>query len=126
MGATATWRRTAFPGGLSKSRPAAQPGPSALRAPLPSPSPGAARGRGRKIDIKRSPVAFFDLHRGVLAVVRGARTLEAGGKESVDGVDSYRLHGKVRARDASRLLAVSTTSDRLVDVDLWVGAKDML
>ncbi len=81
-------------------------------------------GRWRTLDIKTNPVAFFDPHRGVLRVVQGARELELAGKEKVGGAESYHLTGKVKARDASRLLAVKTTSERLVELDLWVGVKD--
>ena len=83
-------------------------------------------GRWRTLDIKTNPVAFFDPHRGVLGVVQGARDIELAGKETVGGAESYHLTGKVKARDASRLLAVKTTSERLVDLDLWVGVKDEL
>lgn len=83
-------------------------------------------GRWRTLDIRTSPVALFDPHQGVLAIVRGARDVALVGKEAVAGVDTYRLTGKVVAREASPLLAVAATSDRLVDVDLWVGVKDMI
>jgi len=83
-------------------------------------------GRWRTLDIKTNPVAFFDPHRGVLRVVRGARDLELAGKDTVGGAESYHLRGKVKARDASHLLAVTTTSERLVDLDLWVGVDDEL
>ena len=83
-------------------------------------------GHWRTVDIKTSPLTFFDPHGGALAIVRGAKDLALAGKETVGGVDSYRLTGKVRARDASPLLAVSTKSDRLVGVEFWIGAKDML
>lgn len=81
-------------------------------------------GRWRTLDIETSPVALFDPRAGVLAVVRRARDLALAGEESVGGVDTYHLRGKVRARDAAPLVAASSSEERLVDLDLWVGKDD--
>ncbi len=83
-------------------------------------------GRWRTLDIATSPVALFDPRAGVLAVVRRARELAIAGEESVGGVDTYHLRGKVRARDAAPLVAARASGDRLVELDLWVGKDDDL
>lgn len=79
----------------------------------------------RRLEIGTSPVAFFDPARGVLSVIEGAVELEAAGSETVGGVESHRVTGQVKARDAARLLAVSSTSERLVDLELWIGKDDL-
>jgi len=80
----------------------------------------------RRLDVGTSPVAFFDPAKGVLSVIEGAVEVENAGSETVDGVETHRLTGKVKARDAARLLVVSSTSDRLVDVELWIGKADQI
>lgn len=80
----------------------------------------------RRLDVDTSPVAFFDPAKGVVSVIERAVELEAAGSEAVGGVETHRLTGKVKAGDAAPLLAVSSTSDRLVDVELWIGKDDLL
>lgn len=80
----------------------------------------------RRLEVGTSPVAFFDPAKGVLSVIEGAVEVEAAGSETVGGVETHRLTGKVKARDAARLLVVSSTSDRLADVELWIGKGDLI
>lgn len=80
----------------------------------------------RRLDVGTSPIAFFDPAEGVLSVIKGAVEVEIAGSETVGGVETHRLTGKVKARDAARLLVVSSTSDRLVDVELWIGKDDQI
>lgn len=80
----------------------------------------------RRLDVGTSPVAFFDPAKGVLSVIEGAVEVEDAGSENVDGIATHRLTGKVKARDAARLLVVSSTSDRLTDVELWIGKDDSI
>ncbi len=80
----------------------------------------------RRLDVGTSPVSFFDPAKGVLSVIEGAVEVEDAGSETVDGVETHRLTGKVKARDAARLLVVSSTSDRLADVELWIGKDDSI
>lgn len=82
--------------------------------------------RWRRLEVGTSPVAFFDPAKGVLSVIEGALEVEAAGSETVGGVETHRLTGKVKARDAARLLVVSSTSDRLADVELWIGKGDRI
>ena len=82
--------------------------------------------RWRRLDVGTSPVAFFDPAKGVLGVIEGAVEIEAAGSETVGGVETYRLTGQVKGRDAAPLLVVSSTSDRLVDVELWIGKDDLI
>ena len=79
----------------------------------------------RTLETKTSPVAFFDPAKGVLAVIKGASKLELAGSESVGGADSYRLKGVVRARDVTAILG-NPPSDKLVNVELWVGKSDLV
>lgn len=80
----------------------------------------------RRLDVGTSPVAFFDPAQGVLTVIKSAVEVEDAGSEIVDGVETHRLTGKVKAREAARLLVVSSTSDRLADVELWIGKDDSI
>ncbi len=81
--------------------------------------------RWRTFETSTSPVAFFDPARGVLAVIKGSIQLELAGAETVGGADSYRLKGKVAARDLTAILG-NPPSDRLANVELLVGKKDLL
>lgn len=78
----------------------------------------------RRLDVGTSPVEFFDPAKGVLGVIRGAVDLAQAGTEEVGGVETHRLKGKVSARDAAPLLVVSSTSDRLAELELWIGKND--
>ena len=80
----------------------------------------------RRLEVGTSPVEFFDPAKGVLGVIRGAVDVETAGSETVRGVDTRRLTGKVKARDAAPLLVVSAPGDRLADVELWIGKEDLL
>lgn len=80
----------------------------------------------RRLDVGTTPIAFFDPAKGVLSVIDGAVEVETAGSETVGGVETHRLTGKVTARDAARLLVVSSTSERLVDVEMWIDKDDLL
>lgn len=82
-------------------------------------------GAWRTIDIATTPMAFFDPAKGVLAVIKGARTAATSGSEEVGGVASYRLTANVRA-DALTPLLGNPASAELLPVELWVGKRDML
>jgi hypothetical protein len=81
-------------------------------------------GAWRTLDIETNPVALFDPRQGVLAVIKGAEELRVVGSETIRGAACDRIAGKVKASTASGLLAVSTDSDHLVDLDLWAGKED--
>lgn len=79
----------------------------------------------RKLKAGANPVAFFDPAKGVLAIIGGATDLEKAGSGEVGGANSYRLRGKVRASDLTSILG-NPPSQRLADVELWVGKGDLL
>ena len=70
-------------------------------------------------------MAFFDPAKGVLAVIKGARSVVTIGSEEVGGVASYRLTAKVRAGALTPLLGNSASAE-LLPVELWIGKGDML
>lgn len=78
----------------------------------------------RRLEVGTSPVEFFDPATGVLSVIERAVEVELAGSETVDGVETHRLSGKVKASDAAPLLVVNAPSDRLADVELWIGKDD--
>ena len=77
------------------------------------------------VDIATTPMAFFDPAKGVLAVIKGARSAATSGSEEVGGVASYRLTAKVRAGALTPLLGNSASAE-LLPVELWIGKGDML
>lgn len=83
-------------------------------------------GAWRRFDPGTSPVELLDPAKGVLSVIEGAEEVELEGSETVGGVDTHRLTGKVKATDAAPLLAVSDAADRLVDLELWIGKDDQV
>jgi hypothetical protein len=82
-------------------------------------------GTWRELDVTQVPGAFFDLLQGVPAVLRSVRDVERTGEEQVGGVATYRLRGKITARNLAKFLG-NSPSDRLVPVELWVGQDDSL
>ena len=82
-------------------------------------------GTWRKLDAETSPVAFFDPAKGVLSVIKSAMELEKAGSGRVGGVDTYRLKGVVRARAITPILG-NAPSDKVVDLELWVGKDDLI
>lgn len=83
------------------------------------------RGEWRTFEVGTSPVAFFDPAKGVLAVIEGAQELSQLASEEVGGADSYRLRGKVPVSAITPILG-NPPSERLVDVELWIGTEDLL
>lgn len=79
----------------------------------------------RAVDLATTPMAFFDPAKGVLAVIKGARSAATSGSEEVDGVASYRLTANVRANALTPLLGNPATAE-LLPVELWIGKPDML
>jgi hypothetical protein len=82
-------------------------------------------GAWRELDVTQVPGAFFDLLEGVPSVLRSIREVERAGEEQADGVDTYRLRGKITAERLAAFLG-NTPSDELVPVELWVGQEDSL
>jgi hypothetical protein len=82
-------------------------------------------GQWQSFSTTTSPVKFFSPAEGVLAAVRGVTDLELAGAETVGGVETYHLTGKVKARDLTGFLG-NTPSDRPVDADLYIGEDDSL
>jgi hypothetical protein len=82
-------------------------------------------GAWRELDVTQVPGAFFDLLDGVPAVLRSVQDLERAGDEQVGGVATYRLRGKITARNLAVFLG-NVPSDRLVPVELWAGQDDSL
>ena len=80
-------------------------------------------GEWEELDAKTSPLAFFDPAKGVLSVIEGAMRLEVAGSEEVGGADTYRLKGVIPAREVTPILG-NEPSDRLVDLELWIGKDD--
>lgn len=79
----------------------------------------------REVDIKTTPLRFFDPRKGVLAILKGATALTRVGVDKVGGVDAYHLHGKVPARRVAALLGNAAASG-LDPVELWVGKDDLV
>ncbi len=82
-------------------------------------------GNWRTIDVGTVPSAFFDPDKGVLAVIEGATDVENDGSEEVDGVDSYKLKGTIRASALEPLLP-DAEGDAEVPIELWIGKDDKL
>ena len=58
-------------------------------------------------------------------MLRSVQELERAGDEQVGGVATYRLRGKITARNLAAFLG-NAPSERLVPVELWVGQDDSL
>lgn len=82
-------------------------------------------GKWQTVDVRMTPVAFFDPTKGVLAVIGGAQDVARDGSEAVGGADSYRLKAKVRA-DALTPLLGNEAGAELLPVELWIGKSDLL
>jgi hypothetical protein len=82
-------------------------------------------GKWQRVDVKTSPVAFFDPAKGVLAVIKSSIRVRLAGSATVGGVDCYSLEGKVPARALTAILG-NAPSDRLADVELLVGKDDLV
>jgi hypothetical protein len=82
-------------------------------------------GLWQEVDVKTSPIPFFDPARGVLAVMKGATDLAIDGEEQVGGADTYRVAGSVTATDISPLLG-NPPSDTKVKAIFWIGKDDSI
>lgn len=67
------------------------------------------------------PSAILDPNRGIAAVIGGLRDPRTGARETVDGVDTYRVSGQV-AKDVAATLVPGISSD--VTATLWLRADD--
>jgi hypothetical protein len=82
-------------------------------------------GAWRTIDVKTSPIAFFDPAQGVLSVIENVESVRRDGSEQVGGAETHRLVGRVPVRELSPLLG-NPPGDELVDVTLWIGEEDLI
>lgn len=68
---------------------------------------------------------FFDPSKGVADILANVKGLTLDGTENVEGVDSYRLKGKVPA-SALKSLSPEVTATGDLAATLWIGANDFL
>jgi hypothetical protein len=82
-------------------------------------------GAWRELDVSQVPGAFFDLIRGVPAVLGAIQEVER--VEDATGASGavYRVRGKITARKLAAFLG-NTPSDKLVPLELQVGQDDSL
>lgn len=82
-------------------------------------------GSWQRFTTKTSPIGFFSPATGVLKAVKGATGLSLAGTETVGGVDTYKLVGKVGARSVTGFLG-NPPSDLQADAEIFVGKDDSL
>ena len=82
-------------------------------------------GAWRELDVSQVPGAFFDLIRGVPAVLRAIEEVERVEDAQGPSGEVYRVRGKITARELAAFLG-NTPSDRLVPVELQVSQADSL
>jgi hypothetical protein len=80
-------------------------------------------GKWQKLTANTNPVKFFNPGKGVLAIIKGARSLTVTGSARVAGTDCWRLVGKVPISALTYVLG-SPPSAKLVPLALWVGKSD--
>ena len=82
-------------------------------------------GKWETLDLKTSPIGYFDPAKGVLAVIRNSLQLSEAGSTTVGGVDCWVLRGKVHASDLAAFLG-TPSNPRLANVELDVGKSDLV
>lgn len=82
-------------------------------------------GAWESIDVNTSPIPFFDPAEGVLAVMESATELQEEGTETVGGVDTVVLTGKVTVAEVTPLLG-NPPSDEVVEAAFWIGQDDSI
>jgi hypothetical protein len=82
-------------------------------------------GAWRDLDVSQVPGAFFDLIRGVPAVLGAIQEVERIEDATGAGREVYRVRGKITARKLSAFLG-NMPSNKLVPVELQVGQDDSL
>ncbi len=78
-------------------------------------------GRWEREDL--SLESFFDPAQGITALVRSASDPRVTRRESIDGVDVYRVDARVASEDLA-LLAPGASSGRTLEASAWVGVDD--
>jgi hypothetical protein len=82
-------------------------------------------GQWQSFSTKTSPIGFFAPATGVLKAVRAATGLSLDGTETIGGVETYKLVGKVGARNLTGFLG-NPPSDRQATAEIFVGKDDSL
>lgn len=71
-----------------------------------------------------NPLGFFDPAVGIASIMSDLTEVSLLGLEAIDGVQTYRMNGKLPSRSLAPLLG-TVAPDLMVDTEAWIGVENM-